>query len=105
MLIVFHGGNAGSFSHGFANRLDIEADVIVQAEEIPVWRIPQTASGSGSDNRVISAGSVSSKEIRSDYLNKPEDMELAAPRRPLPIQEAASYASSPQHGPLRGTIL
>ena len=40
MLIVFHGGNAGSFSHGFANRLDIEADVIVQAEEIPVWRIP-----------------------------------------------------------------
>jgi hypothetical protein len=30
----FHGENAGSFSQGFSDRLDIEADVVIQAEEV-----------------------------------------------------------------------
>jgi hypothetical protein len=34
MLAVFHGENAGSFSQGFSDRLDIEADVVIQAEEV-----------------------------------------------------------------------
>jgi hypothetical protein len=34
MLAVFHGENAGTFSQGFSDRLDIEADVVIQAEEV-----------------------------------------------------------------------
>src|SRR3954463_55206 len=66
MLIVFHGENAGSFSQGFSELLDIEADVVV---------LPDPLS-SEADRRTYAAADVIVGTKYDGTLPRPEGLSL-----------------------------